>query len=60
MEPERIELSQRERDRLKVLHEVEQRHLKQGEAAERLRLSDRLAAASGGCWCEYASMGIAA
>lgn len=41
MEPERIELSQRERDRLKVLHEVEQGHLSQGEAARRLRLSDR-------------------
>jgi len=41
MELERIELSQRERDRLKVLHEVEQGHLKQVEAAERLRLSDR-------------------
>ncbi len=27
MEPERIELSQRERERLKVLHEVEQGHL---------------------------------
>ncbi len=33
MEPERIELSQRERDRLKALHEVEQGHLKQVEAA---------------------------
>ncbi len=41
MELERIELSQRERDRLKVLHEVEQGHLQQVEAAERLRLSDR-------------------
>jgi transposase len=41
MEPERIELSQRERDRLKVLHEVEQRHLTQREAARRLRLSER-------------------
>ena len=27
METERIELSQRERDWLKVLHEVEQKHL---------------------------------
>jgi transposase len=41
MEPERIELSQPERDRLKVLHEVEQGHCRQVEAAERLRLSDR-------------------
>jgi len=41
MEPERIELSARERERLKVLHEVEQGHLKQIEAARRLRLSDR-------------------
>src|SRR5260370_14828259 len=41
MEPERIELSTKERDRLKVLHEVEQGHLKQVEAARRLRLSDR-------------------
>jgi hypothetical protein len=41
MEPERIELSARERERLKVLHEVEEGHLKQIEAAQRLRLSDR-------------------
>ena len=41
MEPERIELSQRERDRLKLLHEVEQGHLTQREAAERLHLSER-------------------
>jgi hypothetical protein len=41
MEPERIELSQRERDRWKVLHEVEQGHLQQVEAARRLHLSDR-------------------
>lgn len=38
---ERIELSQRERDRLKVLHEVEEGHLTQREAAARLELSDR-------------------
>lgn len=37
MEPERIELSARERERLKVLHEVEQGHLKQIEAARDLR-----------------------
>src|SRR5438132_4433655 len=41
METERIELSTKERERLKVLHEVEQGHLKQVEAARRLRLSDR-------------------
>ena len=41
MEPERIELSQSERERLKVLHEVEQGHLTQVEAAGRLQLSDR-------------------
>jgi hypothetical protein len=41
MEEERMEMSARERERLKVLHEVEQGHLKQVEAAQRLRLSDR-------------------
>src|SRR5579864_1959777 len=41
MESERIELSAKERERLKVLHQVEQGHLKQIEAARRLRLSDR-------------------
>jgi len=41
MEPERIELSQRERDRLKILDQVEQGHLSQVEAARRLRLSER-------------------
>lgn len=41
MEPERIELSAQDRERLKVLHEVEQKHLRQIEAARRLRLSDR-------------------
>jgi hypothetical protein len=40
MEKERIELSARERERLKVLHEVEQGHLRQVEAAQRLRISD--------------------
>ena len=39
MEEERIELSARERERLKVLHEVEQAHLRQRDAAHRLRLS---------------------
>src|SRR3984893_10324796 len=41
METERIALSQRERDRLKVLHEVEQKQLTQLAAAERLKVSDR-------------------
>jgi len=41
MEEERINLSQRERDRLRVLHELEQGHLRQREAARRLRLSAR-------------------
>ncbi len=34
-------LSQRERDRLKVLHELQQRHLTQVEAAARLKVTDR-------------------
>jgi transposase len=41
MEEERIELGQRERDRLKVLHEIKKGHLKQREAGERLHLSER-------------------
>src|ERR1700675_326368 len=41
METERITLSQRERDRLKVLHEVQQKQLTQVGAAERLQVSDR-------------------
>ena len=41
METERITLSQRERDRLRVLHEVQQRHLTQVEAAARLKVTDR-------------------
>ena len=41
METERITLSQRERDRLKVLHEVKQKHLSQVAAAERLKVTDR-------------------
>ena len=41
MELERIELSARERERLKVLHEVEQGHLRQIEAARRLQVTDR-------------------
>jgi transposase len=41
METERMALSQRERDRLRVLHEVKQGHVSQVEAAKRLKLSDR-------------------
>ena len=41
MGKERIECSQRERDRLQGLHEVEHGHLRQAEAGERLQLSDR-------------------
>lgn len=41
MGTERITLSQRERDRLKVLYEVNQKHLTQVAAAKRLRVTDR-------------------
>jgi hypothetical protein len=41
METERIALSQRERDRLKVLHEVKQKHLTQVQAAQQLQMTDR-------------------
>ena len=41
METERIALSQRERDRLRVLHDVRRQLLTQVEAAKRLRLTDR-------------------
>jgi hypothetical protein len=41
METERIALSQRERDYLKVLHEIQQRHLTQVAGAQRLKISDR-------------------
>jgi len=40
-EQERIELSVKERDRLKVLHEVEQGHLKQRQGAAQLGMSER-------------------
>jgi len=40
MESERIELSAKEQERLKLLHKVEEGHLKI-EAARRLRLTDR-------------------
>ncbi len=38
---ERIALSGRERERLKVVHEIGQGHLKQVEASQRLRLRVR-------------------
>jgi hypothetical protein len=41
METERITLSQRGRDRLRVLHEVQQKQLTKLAAAERLKVSDR-------------------
>ena len=41
METERIALSQQERDRLRVLHEVKQKQITQIEAARRLKVSDR-------------------
>jgi hypothetical protein len=41
METERIELSARERERLKMMQQVEEGHVKQVEAARRLRLSER-------------------
>jgi len=43
METERIALSQKERNRLQVLRDVERGRLKQLEAEERMRVSDRLA-----------------
>jgi hypothetical protein len=36
-----MSLSEKERDRLKVVHEVEQGHLKQRQGAEQLRMSER-------------------
>ena len=41
MATERMALSQRERERWKVLHEVPQKHLSQVAAAERLKVTDR-------------------
>ena len=41
METERIALSQRERDRLRVLHEIRQKQITQREASQRLKVSDR-------------------
>jgi hypothetical protein len=41
METERIALNQRERDRLRVLHEIRGKQITQIEAARRLKISDR-------------------
>src|SRR5450432_3988714 len=41
MEPERIALNQRERDRLRVLNEIRRKHIPQREAAQRLKIGDR-------------------
>ena len=41
MEEERISMSTRERERLKVLQQVEEGHVRQIEAARRLGLTDR-------------------
>jgi len=43
MEQERISMSRRERERLKVLHEVQAGHLTQVEGAKRMRLTPRQA-----------------
>jgi DNA-binding Lrp family transcriptional regulator len=41
MGEDRIEMSQRERDRLKVLHEAGQGQITQKQAGEQLRMSER-------------------
>ena len=41
MEEEKLLLTQRDRDRLKVLHEVRKGHLTQRQASAQLKLSDR-------------------
>jgi len=41
METERIALNQRERDRLRVLHDLQQGHLTQVAAAQRIKITDR-------------------
>ena len=41
MQEESLLLTQRDRDRLKVLHEVRQGHLTQRHAGEQLKLSER-------------------
>jgi hypothetical protein len=42
-EQEMLVLGPRDRDRLKALREVEQRHLREQEAAKALRMADRWA-----------------
>jgi hypothetical protein len=41
MQEEKLQLKKRDRDRLKVLHEVRKGHITQGQAAEQLKLTDR-------------------
>ena len=41
MDQEKLVLTQRDRDRLKVLHEVQKGHLTQRQAAEQLAVTDR-------------------
>src|SRR3954447_9085738 len=41
MREDRLEMSQKERDRLKVLHEAAKRSITQNQAAEQLRISER-------------------
>jgi DNA-binding Lrp family transcriptional regulator len=41
MKEEKLLLTQRDRDRLKVLHEVGKGHLTQRQASEQLKLTDR-------------------
>ncbi len=50
MEKERITLSQGERDRLRVLHEVKRKQLSQVAAAARLKISDREVLSRGSIW----------
>jgi len=54
METERITLNQRERDRLRVLHEIKGQHISQIEAAERgitaAQLAHRLRGFGAGPW----------
>jgi hypothetical protein len=52
METDRITLSHRERDRMRVLHEVKQGHLTHREAGRRLRLSDRRRQVAGFAWVD--------
>ena len=52
METERIALSQRERDRLRVLHEVKRKQITQIEAARRLKIRSAHPPITG--WCQEA------